>query len=86
VMADGVANKYLAAPLGWDQLDRLFQVPAPVKWPASSPVRGRVGWAKARNAPCPRGVSWWWARFALPTLRLPAVCGNGGHVMIWSQP
>src|SRR5580658_4111853 len=29
-----------------------------------------VGWAKARNAPCPRVVKpfRWWARFALPTL------------------
>jgi NitT/TauT family transport system substrate-binding protein len=31
VMADGVANRYLAAPLAKEQLDRLFQVPAPVK-------------------------------------------------------
>jgi NitT/TauT family transport system substrate-binding protein len=29
VMADGVANKYLAAPLSKDQLRQLFQVPAP---------------------------------------------------------
>jgi NitT/TauT family transport system substrate-binding protein len=28
VMADGVANKYLAAPLSKDQLGQLFQVPA----------------------------------------------------------
>jgi NitT/TauT family transport system substrate-binding protein len=31
VMADGVANKYLAAPLSKEQLGQLFQVPAPVK-------------------------------------------------------
>jgi NitT/TauT family transport system substrate-binding protein len=31
VMADGVANKYLAAPLTKDQLGQLFQVPAPVR-------------------------------------------------------
>ena len=31
VMADGVANRYLAAPLTRDQLGALFQVPAPVK-------------------------------------------------------
>ena len=31
VMADGVANKYLAAPLTKEQLGQLFQVPAPVK-------------------------------------------------------
>jgi NitT/TauT family transport system substrate-binding protein len=31
VMADGVANKYLAAPLTTDQLGQLFQVPAPVR-------------------------------------------------------
>ncbi len=31
VMADGVANRYLTAPLTKDQLDRLFQVPPPVK-------------------------------------------------------
>ena len=31
VMADGVANKYLAAPLDKAQLGRLFQVPAPLK-------------------------------------------------------
>ena len=31
VMADGVTNKYLTAPLGKPQLDQLFQVPAPVK-------------------------------------------------------
>ncbi|HYW59350.1 MAG TPA: ABC transporter substrate-binding protein, partial [Xanthobacteraceae bacterium] len=30
VMADGVANRYLAAPLTRDQLGALFQVPAPV--------------------------------------------------------
>jgi NitT/TauT family transport system substrate-binding protein len=29
VMVDGVANKYLAAPLSKDQLGQLFQVPAP---------------------------------------------------------
>jgi NitT/TauT family transport system substrate-binding protein len=29
VMADGVANRYLAVPLSKDQLGRLFQVPAP---------------------------------------------------------
>jgi NitT/TauT family transport system substrate-binding protein len=29
VMADGVANKYLAAPLSKDQLGQLFQVPTP---------------------------------------------------------
>ena len=31
VMADGVANRYLAAPLTREQLSALFQVPAPVK-------------------------------------------------------
>jgi NitT/TauT family transport system substrate-binding protein len=31
VMADGVANRYLTAPLTKDQLDRLFRVPPPVK-------------------------------------------------------
>jgi NitT/TauT family transport system substrate-binding protein len=31
VMADGVANRYLAAPLTREQLGALFQVPAPVK-------------------------------------------------------
>jgi NitT/TauT family transport system substrate-binding protein len=31
VMSDGVANRYLAAPLTSEQLRRLFQVPAPVK-------------------------------------------------------
>jgi NitT/TauT family transport system substrate-binding protein len=31
VMADGVANKYLSAPLSKKQLGQLFQVPAPVK-------------------------------------------------------
>jgi NitT/TauT family transport system substrate-binding protein len=31
VMADGVANRYLAAPLTQAQLGALFQVPAPVK-------------------------------------------------------
>jgi hypothetical protein len=31
VMADGVAARYLAAPLSKPELDRLFQVPAPVK-------------------------------------------------------
>src|SRR5215472_11540292 len=31
VMADGVANRYLAAPLTPEQLGRLFQVPAPIK-------------------------------------------------------
>ena len=31
VMADGVAARYLAAPLSKQELDRLFQVPAPVK-------------------------------------------------------
>jgi NitT/TauT family transport system substrate-binding protein len=31
VMADGVANKYLTAPLSKEQLGQLFQVPAPVK-------------------------------------------------------
>jgi NitT/TauT family transport system substrate-binding protein len=31
VMADGVANRYLAAPLTKEQLGRLFEVPAPVK-------------------------------------------------------
>jgi NitT/TauT family transport system substrate-binding protein len=31
VMADGVANKYLSAPLTKDQLGQLFQVPTPVK-------------------------------------------------------
>jgi len=31
VMADGVANRYLTAPLTKAQLERLFQVPAPVK-------------------------------------------------------
>ncbi len=31
VMADGVANKYLLAPLTQDQLGQLFQVPTPVK-------------------------------------------------------
>ena len=31
VMADGVANRFLAAPLTKEQLDRLFRVPAPVK-------------------------------------------------------
>jgi len=31
VMADGVANRYLAAPLTKEQLERLFQVPAAVK-------------------------------------------------------
>jgi len=31
VMADGVANRYLAAPLTQEQLRALFQVPAPVK-------------------------------------------------------
>ena len=31
VMADGVANRYLAAPLTREQLGELFQVPAPVK-------------------------------------------------------
>jgi NitT/TauT family transport system substrate-binding protein len=31
VMADGVANRYLAAPLTKEQLGALFQVPAPVK-------------------------------------------------------
>jgi NitT/TauT family transport system substrate-binding protein len=31
VMADGVANRYLTAPLTKAQLDRLFQVPAPIK-------------------------------------------------------
>ena len=31
VMADGVTNKYLTAPLSKEQLGQLFQVPAPVK-------------------------------------------------------
>ena len=31
VMADGIANKYLTAPLSKDQLGQLFQVPPPVK-------------------------------------------------------
>jgi NitT/TauT family transport system substrate-binding protein len=31
VMADGVANRYLAAPLTKEQLGRLFELPAPVK-------------------------------------------------------
>jgi ABC-type nitrate/sulfonate/bicarbonate transport system substrate-binding protein len=31
VMADGVANRYLTAPLHKEELDQLFQVPAPVK-------------------------------------------------------
>jgi NitT/TauT family transport system substrate-binding protein len=31
VMADGVANKYLTAPLSKEQLGQLFQVPPPVK-------------------------------------------------------
>jgi NitT/TauT family transport system substrate-binding protein len=31
VMADGVANRYLAAPLTREQLGALFQVPAPVR-------------------------------------------------------
>jgi NitT/TauT family transport system substrate-binding protein len=31
VMADGVANRYLTAPLTKEQLDRLFQVPVPIK-------------------------------------------------------
>jgi NitT/TauT family transport system substrate-binding protein len=31
VMADGVANRYLAAPLTKEQLGRLFEAPAPVK-------------------------------------------------------
>jgi len=31
VMADGMANRYLAAPLSQDQLGSLFQVPAPIK-------------------------------------------------------
>ncbi len=31
VMEDGVASRYLAAPLAKDQLGQLFQVPAPVK-------------------------------------------------------
>ena len=31
VMADGVAARYLRAPLSREELDRLFQVPAPVK-------------------------------------------------------
>jgi NitT/TauT family transport system substrate-binding protein len=31
VMADGVANRYLAAPLTKEQLGHLFEVPAPVK-------------------------------------------------------
>src|SRR5215831_16855644 len=37
------------------------------------PRRFFVGWAKARNAPCPRVIydSRRWARFALPTLRAP---------------
>jgi NitT/TauT family transport system substrate-binding protein len=30
VMADGVANRYLAAPLTKEQLGRLFEVPAPI--------------------------------------------------------
>ena len=30
VMADGVANRYLAAPLTKEQLGALFQVPAPL--------------------------------------------------------
>jgi hypothetical protein len=30
-MADGVANKYLAAPLTKDQLGQLFQLPAAAK-------------------------------------------------------
>jgi mono/diheme cytochrome c family protein len=37
---------------------------------------GRVGWAKARNAPCPRGRLTWARRFAaLPTLRGLALIG-----------
>jgi NitT/TauT family transport system substrate-binding protein len=31
VMADGVTNKYLAAPLTKQQLDSLFQIPPPIK-------------------------------------------------------
>ena len=31
VMADGIANKYLTAPLTKEQLGQLFQVPAPLK-------------------------------------------------------
>jgi NitT/TauT family transport system substrate-binding protein len=31
VMADGVTNKYLTAPLSKEQLGQLFQVPPPVK-------------------------------------------------------